>query len=96
MDANGHQISFIINSEGIAIESNKKLTLDVATSVDLTSPEVNVDSENVTVDSTNVTIKGGQFNMKGSVPPQTSGPLNAMIICPFTGAPHAGELATGT
>jgi hypothetical protein len=73
--------------------------LDVQNGLD----KITADNGNVTVEAgTKATIKapsveitGGQFSMKGTVAPST-GPLCAIPNCLFTGAPHGGNMATGT
>lgn len=48
------------------------------------------------VTSPDVTITGGKLTIAGTVSPSGSGPLCAITVCPFTTAPHVGNVAQGT
>jgi phage baseplate assembly protein gpV len=73
-------------------KSDVKVSGDASIEV---SGNANVKATKTTVTG-NVEINGGDFSMKGNVPPTGSGPLCAIVVCPFTGAPHSGPQAKGT
>lgn len=54
-------------------------------------------SGNTVIDSPSVTIKGGQLTVEGNAAPNpSSGPFCALPNCAFTGAPHRGNIVSGT
>ena len=80
-----------------------EITIDVPKSAIKVNGDVSVEaSGNASVKATkttvegNVEVTGGEFTMKGTVPPTGSGPLCAITVCPFSGAPHSGPQAKGT
>lgn len=44
----------------------------------------------------NTEIKGGTLKTAGTASPTGSGPFCAIPVCPFTAAPHVGDLVNGT
>jgi hypothetical protein len=48
-----------------------------------------------TINSPDVKITGGQLTTNGSVAP-SSGPFNCLTNCVFSGAPHQGNIVSGT
>ena len=80
-----------------------EITIDVPKSAIKVNGDVSVEaSGNASVKATkttvegNVEVTGGEFMMKGTVPPTGSGPLCAIPVCPFSGAPHSGSQVEGT
>lgn len=80
-----------------------EITINVPKSVIKVNGDISVEaSGNASVKATkttvegNVEITGGEFTMEGTVPPTGTGPLCAIPVCPFSGAPHSGPQAKGT
>ena len=93
VDANGHKLDITVTATGIKLVSDKKLEIETNSAVNIKSNSAKISANSVTITGKD---GGGELNVKGTVPPQTTGPLNSMIVCPFTGAPHAGTKVTGT
>lgn len=83
--------SFIkIKSDGTIQITGMKLKIEVDGEVDLKA------SGSVKVDSPDVKISGGKLTVNGNASPTGSGPFCGIKICPFTGAPHVGNMVSGT
>ena len=54
-----------------------------------------VDVKGVTTIDGNTTIKGGTLQANGTAAPTGSGPFCGIPVCPFTGAPHVGNIVQG-
>lgn len=54
-----------------------------------------VDVKGVTTIDGNTTIKGGMLQANGTAAPTGSGPFCGIPVCPFTGAPHVGNIVQG-
>ena len=54
-----------------------------------------VDVKGVTTIDGNTTIKGGTLQANGTAAPTGSGPFCGIPVCPFTGAPHIGNIVQG-
>jgi len=55
----------------------------------------NVNLKGVTTIDGNTTIKGGTLQANGTAAPSGSGPFCGIPVCPFTGAPHVGNIVQG-
>lgn len=75
-------VTLKITEDGVDMESTKDVVIKGAKSVTVNSPKA--------------FIKGGKFTVEGSVAPTGKGPFNAIPVCPFTGAPHIGNVVSGT
>jgi hypothetical protein len=54
-----------------------------------------IDLKGVTTIDGNTTIKGGMLQANGTAAPTGSGPFCGIPVCPFTGAPHVGNIVQG-
>jgi hypothetical protein len=54
-----------------------------------------IDVKGVTTIDGNTTIKGGTLQANGTAAPTGSGPFCGIPVCPFTGAPHVGNIVQG-
>lgn len=54
-----------------------------------------IDLKGVTTIDGNTTIKGGTLQANGTAAPTGSGPFCGIPVCPFTGAPHVGNIVQG-
>jgi hypothetical protein len=86
----------------IEVEGNATLKTTGNTEIEATGnvsvKGVNVDvkaSATATINSAMVKVTGGSLQVNGTVAPG-SGPFCALPACLFTGAPHGGNIATGT
>jgi phage gp45-like len=77
-----------INVPKSAVKVDGDATIEVSGNASLKATKTTVNG--------NVEVTGGKFTMKGTVPPTGSGPLCAIPVCPFSGAPHSGSQAEGT
>lgn len=94
-----------LNVEGddsISIKGNHSLSVEGDCSVSSkgnisvkADGDCNVEGKNITAKG-NVKVTGGTFEAGGTVVPTGSGALCGIPICPFTGAPHVGNRASGT
>ena len=66
---------------------------------------INIKSTNVKVEATNVEVKGSTVNITGgtlktgnggTAAPTSKGGFCAIPVCPLTGAPHIGDVLSGT
>ena len=100
------------NDGNIEIEAIKDLNITIkggnttiksTSTLKVESPEITITGDNTTinssstvkVDSPEVTITGGKLTVKGTVETST-GPFCGIPNCLFTGAPHGGNVVTGT
>lgn len=98
----------VIDKDGnITIENNGKLEIktngdtSIATNGDTkieTSGKTDIKSNGKTkIDSPDVEVTGGKVKIKGTVAPNPNGGAFCGIpVCLFTGAPHQGDIVTGT
>lgn len=94
-----------LNVEGddsISIKGNHSLSVEGDCSVSSkgnvsvkADGDCNVEGKNITAKG-NVKVTGGTFEAGGIVAPTGSGALCGIPTCPFTGAPHVGNMASGT
>lgn len=54
-----------------------------------------IDFKGITTIDGNTTIKGGTLQANGTAAPTGSGPFCGIPVCPFTGAPHVGNIVQG-
>lgn len=54
-----------------------------------------IDFKGITTIDGNTTIKGGTLQANGTAAPSGSGPFCGIPVCPFTGAPHVGNIVQG-
>ncbi|MBQ2528843.1 MAG: hypothetical protein II547_01175 [Treponema sp.] len=80
-----HGNTVTISKDGIKIESDKDMGLQI-------SGDAEIEAQNVTIKSSVKTeIKGGQVVIGGTVTPTGTGALCGLPSCLFTGAPHVGD-----
>lgn len=58
--------------------------------------DVSLVGKKVTLSGTDVVLTGGKLTTAGSASPSGSGPYCGIPVCPFTGAPHVGNIVMGT
>lgn len=100
-----------IDGEKIIIETTKEVSFKIGKTeitnedgkVTIKTNEYKIEAQtnetkatDIKIDGTNVTITGGNLNIKGTCTPDMQGPFNAIMACPFSGAPHCGSLVSGT
>ena len=67
-------------------------------SIKIKSTDVKVEATNVEVKGSNVNITGGilKTGKGGTAAPTSKGGFCAIPVCPLTGAPHIGDVLSGT
>lgn len=88
LSANGNQV-VLENSQGSILELS-------GSSMKIKSSQFDVEGNNITIKGGNVKITGGTLEIKGTATTDMNGPLCAIKMCPFTGAPHIGSKVSGT
>lgn len=110
-DGSKFTIAFVKNNKLEVYNSDNVEVIVDGNSISIKSSDVSIEADNLKVKATtaevesdNVTVKakssceitgGGIFKLKGTVAPESSGPLCGIPACLFTGAPHLGTKATG-
>lgn len=78
------------NNKEIFVSSSGDITVDCESDIDITIKGT------ANIKANKVNIEAGTIEFpKGSVAPSESGPFNCISVCPYTGAPHAGNIMTG-
>ena len=94
-----------INNDGtIHVESKDSVTVKTKT-LNVEDTDTKIKATNVKVEATSVEVKGTTVNITGGTlktgnggvaAPTSKGGFCAIPICPLTGAPHIGDVLTGT
>jgi phage baseplate assembly protein gpV len=82
----------------IRFDNDGNITIEAVKDLNITIKGGNTtlkSSSTVKVESPDVTITGGKLTVNGSVAP-TTGPFNCLTNCLYSGAPHSGNIVTGT
>ena len=81
----------------ITIKKDGDIEIKSSKSVKIDSSDITIKgSSSVKIDSSDVTITGGKLTVNGSAAPNGSGVFCGIPVCPFSGAPHVGNMASGT
>lgn len=102
--ATGKETISITGDSTVKVGGNTKITVSGNADVSVSgntkiSSSGNIDvsaSGNATIKSPNVKITGGQLSVNGTAAPSGSGPFCGIPVCPFSGAPHIGNMVSGT
>lgn len=95
----------LINNDGtIKIETNDSISVKTKT-LNVEDTDTKIKATNVKVEATSVEVKGSTVNITGGIlktgnggvaAPTSKGGFCAIPICPLTGAPHIGDVLSGT
>lgn len=88
------EISFKIGNTEISNEDGKVTIKTNEYKIEAQTDEIK--GTDIKIDGTNVTITGGNLKVQGTCTPDMNGPFNAIMACPFSGAPHCGSMVAGT
>ncbi len=92
----GNLVVYLKGDTDITIDGGNKITINNDSNVKI-SGNCNIEaSGNCTIKSPSVKITGGQLTVNGTAAPTGSGPFCGIPACLFTGAPHVGNMVSGT
>lgn len=86
----------ITGNATITIEGNKEVKVSGNETVTVEGNQDIKVSGNCTIDSPKVQITGGQLTVNGTASPNGQGAFCGIPVCPFSGAPHIGNMISGT
>ena len=86
----------ITGNATITIEGNKEVKVSGNETVTVEGNQDIKVSGNCTIDSPKVQITGGQLTVNGTAAPNGQGAFCGIPVCPFSGAPHIGNMISGT
>jgi len=95
----GANISITVEDGECNVKADK-CNIEATSECNIKTGDCNVEADNVnlkgvtTIDG-NTTIKGGTLQANGTAAPTGSGPFCGIPVCPFTGAPHVGNIVQG-
>ncbi len=97
-DWNGNNLVIDENGAKITDANSNEITMDASGIVvlDKNGNKVELASGGATITTAQGKITGGTFQMNGAAAPSGSGPFCGLPACLFTGAPHVGNLVSGT
>lgn len=79
-----------IKTRDLTVEAENNVTIEAAADVRVKA------GTSAVVDAPQVSITGGMLTVDGAAAPSGSGPFCALPTCLFTGAPHVGNMVSGT
>ena len=83
-------------SGNTTVEANGDVTVKATGNAEVKGAQINIEATaSATVKAPQVQITGGALQVKGAAAPAT-GPFCALPNCLFTGAPHGGNMVSGT
>lgn len=88
----GENLNITINSDCNIQTNNCKIKADGDCIIE--SGSCNLKADNIEINGSTV-IKGTDLTVGGTATPTSKGPFCAIPVCPFTGAPHIGDVVRG-
>lgn len=96
LTSSGDQNTSLEGSRKVVVTGDDTLEISGSWNIKVSgSANINI-SGDATINSPSVTITGGQLTVSGTAAPSGSGPFCGIPVCPFSGAPHVGNIVSGT
>lgn len=87
-----------VNADGdVKVEASGNINAKASGDVKIeASGNADIKASSSKVEASQVQITGGQLTVNGTAAPSGSGPFCGIPVCPFSGAPHVGNMVSGT
>lgn len=95
IEISGNQTIKISGNQSIEVSGNQDVKVSGNLKVEA-SGNAEIKSPNIKIEGSQTQITGGQLTTNGTAAPSGSGPFCGIPVCPFSGAPHVGNMVSGT
>lgn len=85
------------SAKKLAAKTDDAMELEAKNKMSLKGSEVAIEGQTkAEIKAAMVSVTGGNMQVNGTAAPSGSGPFCAIPVCPFSGAPHVGNMVSGT